>query len=75
MKDYIFSLLEMANEEKCQKCIRIQQELRRLMRAVEDNQLKSKIHSCLVDHDLHYSLGCKPCDPNIRMKEFSRPKV
>ncbi|MFH0978840.1 MAG: hypothetical protein V1837_06080 [Candidatus Woesearchaeota archaeon] len=72
MRDYIIGLLELAKEDKCKSCIRIQQELRRASKETEDSLLKGKINSALIDHDLHYSLGCKPCEPQARIKEFSK---
>ena len=74
MRDYIFELLEIAKEEKCLKCIRMQQELRRVSRIIDDSQIKGKIGISLLDHDLHYPLGCKPCSTNERIREFTKPK-
>jgi hypothetical protein len=75
MKEYVADLLNIAKEAKCQKCIRMQHELRRVAKLLDDTMLRSKIHPNLYDHDLHYPLGCKPCNTNVRIKEFLKPKI
>lgn len=70
MRDYCQDLLRLWDEDKCQKCIFLQEELRKLLRSVEDSQLKGKVVERLLDHDLHYKPECEACAPADKKTEF-----
>ena len=70
MLKYVEELVGFTKEPKCRTCVCVQEELRRLLRMADDKQLKGKIHSVLLDHDLHYALDCTPCTPSEKRDEF-----
>jgi hypothetical protein len=75
MKSYINRLAEISKEEKCHSCISMQNELRVLLKQVEDWRLQEQISQLLRDHDLHYHPGCEACEHEQARHEYESRKA